>query len=460
MFKLFGLHVSQWKLLLLLGDIVAYIISVIIALYLYIQTSSSVWEYLFDNKLYFTAIGITYILVIFMADLYNHLKDYRETLNIVNVLIASCVGTIVVLAIFYFPMRGAYIGRSVILLQAFFFALLMTLWRWVFSVMAFPQRLQKRILIIGAGKSGKYLLNSIRERPGCGFWVAGFVDDDPEKVGTEVEGVKVLGDSSRLADLINEHQISFAVVAITRKKSPALVNNLIMVSWTECQLIDMPTIYEFITGTLPTEHISDDWIFDWNVNKPKIYYRRIKRFTDLILAGVFLIITSPLMLLIPLIIKIDSKGPVFFCQQRLCQKGKTFQIMKFRTMIQNAEQCGPLWTVDKDPRITRAGRFIRKLRLDELPQLINILKGEMSFIGPRPLAHCEVMDNIRYYNYRLLVKPGITGWAQVMYPDGIAAEIIAEKVKYDLYYIKNISFLMDMAILLKTVRIILFGRGI
>jgi lipopolysaccharide/colanic/teichoic acid biosynthesis glycosyltransferase len=221
----------------------------------------------------------------------------------------------------------------------------------------------------------------------------------------------------------------------------------------------MPTIYEFLTAMLPTEHISDNWIFEWNVNSTKIYYLRLKRLIDLTLAMIFLILTGPVMLLTALVIKVDSHGPVFFRQERFGQNGKIFQIIKFRTMIEGAEDFGPRWTANHDPRITRAGRIIRKLRLDEFPQLINIFRGEMSFIGPRPLAHYSSMEKIRFYKYRILVKPGITGWAQVMFPDGLTLDTTPEKVKYDLYYIKNIGFLLDLAILLKTIRIVVFGRG-
>ena len=165
------------------------------------------------------------------------------------------------------------------------------------------------------------------------------------------------------------------------------------------------------------------------------------------------------MVLSAIVIKIDSKGPLFFAQERLGLKGKAFKIMKFRTMIQGAEDNGPVWTDHNDPRITRAGKFIRKLRLDELPQLWNIIRGEMSFIGPRPLAHTSYMDNIDFYKYRTLVKPGITGWAQVTFPEGLTIDTTQEKLKYDLYYIKNIGFLLDLAILLKTVRIVILGQG-
>ena len=176
-------------------------------------------------------------------------------------------------------------------------------------------------MIIGAGNSGRYLLAAILDRPGCGFLPVGFVDDDEQKVGTRLDDLPVLGDSSQLADLIIEYKVNLAVVAITGKRSPELTNNLIMVSWDDCRLIDMPTFYEFLTGKLPTEHISDDWIFDWSVNSRKIYYIRLKRLIDLALAGILLALVSPLMLVTALLIKLDSKGPVFFMQERLGKKG-------------------------------------------------------------------------------------------------------------------------------------------
>jgi len=250
-----------------------------------------------------------------------------------------------------------------------------------------------------------------------------------------------------------------AVVAVTREKSPQFLDNLITLSWNDCDLMDMPSVYEFLTGKLPTEHISDNWIFEWNINTTKIYYRRFKRITDVILAVLLLVISSPIQALTALMIKIDSQGPLFFRQERLGQKGRPFKVLKFRTMVHNAAQCGPDFPMDNDPRITKVGRLIRMLHLDEVPQLVNILKGEMSFIGPRPLPYSSFTDNIPYYHYRLLVKPGITGWAQVMYPEGLGLETTPEKIKYDLYYIKNLGFLLDLAIFLKTVRTVLFNWG-
>jgi exopolysaccharide biosynthesis polyprenyl glycosylphosphotransferase len=459
MYKIFSLPVSPWKLTLFSGDVLCYIISVIIALHFNKLTSSIILNYLYQFKIYFILTGIIYLMVMFIADTYNYFKDFRNVVNLVHVFIACWIGTLIVVMVLYFPLRGWIIGRTLLTIQALSFSILVSLWRFTFSVIALPQRLEKRLLIIGAGRAGRYLLNAIRQTPGCGFLPVGFVDDDDQKVGTRLDDLPILGNSAQLPDLINELKINLAVVAITGERSRRLTNNLIMVSWDDCRLIDMPSFYEFLSGKLPTDHISDDWIFDWSVNSRKIYYIRIKRLIDVTMAGLCLMVASPLMLLIALLIKLDSRGPIFFRQERLGQKGKPFIIIKFRTMFHGAENNGPVWTDYNDPRITRIGRVIRKLRLDELPQLWNIIRGEMSFIGPRPLAHTSYMENIDFYKYRTLVKPGITGWAQVTFPEGLTINSTQEKLKYDLYYIKNIGFMLDLAILLKTMRTVIFGKG-
>jgi exopolysaccharide biosynthesis polyprenyl glycosylphosphotransferase len=459
MLKLFNLYVSQWKVLLAAGDAGCFLLSVAATLLLYPYTAARPWDFLYKQKIIFLLIGVIYFIVLFIADLYNYLKDFRQITTMVRVLIACWIGSLVVVLICYFPIRGAYIGRSMIIMQAVIFSILVASWRFVFSAIFQIQRLQKRLLIVGAGKAGRYLVSSIRSRPGCDFQIAGFVDDDARKVGTQIDDIPVLGDSSRFPDLIKEYQINLVVVAINRERSRHLISNLIMVSWHDCPIIDMPSFYEFLTGKLPTDHISDDWIFDWSVNSQKIYYIRVKRLIDFVMAGLGLVLASPLILVTALLIKLDSRGPVFFRQERLGQKGKPFNIIKLRTMFQGAENDGPVWTEHNDPRITRIGRIIRKLRLDELPQLWNIIRGEMSFIGPRPLAHTSYMEDIDFYKYRTLVKPGITGWAQVTFPDGLTIDTTQEKLKYDLYYIKNIGFLLDLAILLKTMRTVIFRKG-
>jgi lipopolysaccharide/colanic/teichoic acid biosynthesis glycosyltransferase len=176
-----------------------------------------------------------------------------------------------------------------------------------------------------------------------------------------------------------------------------------------------------------------------------------------------LILFLPIIAVIAVLIKVDSKGPIFYSQERVGARGKTFRMLKFRSMICNAEQeCGPVWTQNDDQRITKVGRIIRKLRFDEIPQLLNVLKGEMSFVGPRPEREYfveQLKTIVPYYNERLTVKPGISGWAQVCYGYGASVEDAIEKLNYDLFYIKNFSVYLDLMIVLKTVKIVLFGNG-
>ena len=233
MFKIFSLYISQWKVLLVLGDAGCYLLSVVAALLLYPHAAARPWDFLNAHKIIFLLMGVTYFIILFIADLYDYLKDYRQITNLAHLLAACWIGSLAVVLIFYFPLKGAYVGRSMIIIQAVSLSILVAVWRFAFSAISLPQRLQTRLLVIGAGKAGRHLVNSIRTRPGCGFEVVGFADDDEAKVGAEVDGLRVLGTSSRLPDLIKEHQVSMAVVAVTREKSPRLIDNLITVSWND-----------------------------------------------------------------------------------------------------------------------------------------------------------------------------------------------------------------------------------
>jgi exopolysaccharide biosynthesis polyprenyl glycosylphosphotransferase len=484
-YKFFSLHISKWILVLLAGDSAAYCLSVAIGLYANPRIGPEIWEFAALHISSFLLVGLIYLLVLYVADAYDYQQDYRRWNNIARLIISGLIASVVIIVLFYFP-AGTFVGRTQLVIQASIFMVLLVLWRYAFSVLALPQRLQKRVLIAGAGTCGRRIQEAIRHRPRSGLTAFGFVDDDPKKIGTEIDGLPVLGDSVQIPDIVHKHQVSLLVVAITHEKSSALINTLIKTSWNGCQLLDMPGLYEFLAGKVPIEHISDVWLYLNSVKSKRIYYRHLKRFFDLALAFIFLYISWPLFLLFALAIKLDSPGPVFFRQERLGQDGKPFEMLKFRTMTSDAERSGPQWASENDPRITRVGRIIRRFRLDELPQLLNILKGEMSFIGPRPerkvfiqefqelvpdlrpdrrsndnkkLVQVGFKEKIPYYSYRLMVKPGLTGWAQVMYPYASSLEQTREKLEYDLYYIKNMGFFLDMAVLLKTMRIVLFGRG-
>ncbi|MEW6387994.1 MAG: sugar transferase [Thermodesulfobacteriota bacterium] len=483
MFRLFGLHISKWKIVLLAGDFGVYCLAAMIGVYLNPKVELG---FLVKNWAPFSLMGLIYLMTFYIADLYDYQQDYRRWRQMAQVVLAALAGTLGVIVLFYFPL-GTFVGRTQLIIQTGLFIWFLALWRYAFSAVALPQRLKQNLLIVGAGVCGQQLLEAVRKQPGSGLIPVGFVDDDPCKTGTFISGLPVLGKSSTLPKIVRTYHTNLIAVAITHEKSPLLVNTLTKLSWNGCRLMDMPSLYEFLEGKIPIEHIPNFWLLLHSLQTGKLYYRHIKRLMDLSLALLGLLLALPLFPIIALAIKLTSPGKVFFRQDRLGQDGKPFEIIKFRTMVKDAEPYGPQWAAANDPRVTRVGRILRKLRLDEIPQLINIIKGDMSFIGPRPERECYVREfqeevpekrfgrraddlpgqeviigyreKVPYYSYRLVVKPGITGWAQVMYEYTSSLEGTQEKLKYDLFYVKNMGFFLDLAILLKTVRIVLFGRG-
>jgi exopolysaccharide biosynthesis polyprenyl glycosylphosphotransferase len=484
--KVFSRRISRWQLILLAGDAVVFSLSVSLAIAVNPKIGPKLGNFAATNMWPLVLVGLTYVLVLYIGNTYDYQRDYRRWSNIAQLIVSGLTGTLVVIILFYFPL-GAFIGRTLLIIQATTFVWLLVLWRFTFSALALPEHLQRRVLIVGAGGSGQRILEALRHRPRSGLTALGFIDDDPEKFGAEIAGLPVLGNSAQLPEIVHHHTVKLVVVAITHEKSSSLIKVLTKIYWNGCQLIDMPSFYEFLSGKVPVEHISDTWFYINSLQTKKLYYRHLKRLLDLGLAIVALALSWPLFLLIGLAIKLDSRGPVFFRQERLGQDGKPFEILKFRSMFQNAEQLGPQWASRNDLRVTRVGKILRKWRLDELPQLLNIVKGDISCIGPRPerkffidefqklvpdlrpvvlpgesnsrLVQCGFKEKVPYYSYRLMVKPGLTGWAQVMFPYASSLAQTQEKLQYDLYYIKNMGFFLDLAILFKTIRIVLFGRG-
>ncbi|MDP2689934.1 MAG: exopolysaccharide biosynthesis polyprenyl glycosylphosphotransferase, partial [Deltaproteobacteria bacterium] len=229
------------------------------------------------------------------------------------------------------------------------------------------------------------------------------------------------------------------------------------------QVEEGETFNERVTGNIPLDHLKPSWMVFSDGFKSLRSRKIVKRALDLFLAVVGLVAASPIMLLTALLVKLESKGPVILSQARVGENGREFNIYKFRSMREDAEvSTGPVWAGAKDPRVTRVGAVIRKIRFDELPQLVNVLKGDMSFVGPRPerlFFVTKLKDVIPYYEIRTVVKPGITGWAQIMYPYGATTHDALEKLQYDIYYIKNMSPLLDFLIFFWTIKVILTGKG-
>ena len=335
-------------------------------------------------------------------------------------------------------------------------------WRLAFMRLLDSKRHPLKILIVGAGITGKVLhglLIGNRE-----YEVVGFIDDDEKRQGSLMNNVPVLGDSGRLMDIVKEKGINKIIVAITKTIRPAIFQKLVEAKFSGVTVYEMPTFYEKVSGKIPVLHTNEMWLGYADIVgvKRNIYNVRLKKVFDKAFSLIGVLLSFPIMIATAALIKLESPGPVLYLQKRVGWDEKEFDVIKFRSMRLDAEFNGAVWAQENDRRATRVGRIIRLLRIDELPQLWNVLAGEMSFVGPRPERPEFVnilKEEIPYYSLRHAVRPGITGWAQVNYPYGASKKDALEKLQYDLYYIKNMSMFLDFHILLKTVRVMLFRKG-
>lgn len=336
------------------------------------------------------------------------------------------------------------------------------LWRTAWLQLRSEGRLRTRVLVLGVSRAAEHLvgLQTSGSQP---FAVVGFLDDDPGAGEKLPPGSELLGKSKDLLNLVEELRPDLVVVALADMRGAFPAQDLLECRLRGIRVEDWPTFYEKQTGKILVKDLRPSWLIFSDGFVKTHRTRTLKRTLDVVLATVGLLVSLPLMGLIALAIKIESKGPVLFRQERVGEQGRIFVLNKFRSMHVGAEMgSGPVWALPGDPRVTRVGRFLRKTRFDELPQLFNVLVGEMSFIGPRP-ERPEFMRRLQrqipFYLERLSVKPGITGWAQVRHQYAASVEDSSEKLQYDLYYIKNLSPFLDLLILLNTIQIVLFARG-
>jgi sugar transferase (PEP-CTERM system associated) len=317
-------------------------------------------------------------------------------------------------------------------------------------------------MIIGSGPLAKNIAKEIVERVDTGFKVIGFITDNPERVGQKLVNPSIINDQSQILDIAIKESVDRIIVALEERRGKFPDAQLLECKMRGIAVEEGIEFYERLTGRLQVESLRPSFlIFSDGFKKSKLtmWTKRITEFS-LSLIGLFLL--SPITLVISILIKIDSRGPVFYKQERVGERGKIFKLLKFRSMVENAETNGPVWAEQDDKRITRVGRWMRKWRIDEIPQMFNVLKGDMSFVGPRPERSFFVerlRKEIPFYDQRFSVKPGVTGWAQIKYRYGASKEDALEKLEYDLYYIKNLSPLYDFLIIFETIKVVLSGKG-
>jgi sugar transferase (PEP-CTERM system associated) len=414
-------------------------------------------------------VAVAFLTCMYYFDLYDSaiVSNRREALvRLIQVLGVAYI----VLGLVYYLYPPVKLGRGIFHLGFLFVGLLLLLWRRLFSALNSTQRLAERVVILGEGPLAESLLHEIETRPELGIRVAA----RSAQIGRESypsnkqrgEMPNIISPASFCEGLSFDreiHGIDRIVVAMDERRGMLPVNSLLSLKNRGVQVQDGNDVYESITGKVPIESIRLSWL----LFSPGCYSSRFfliyKRFASLATSIIGLLLSLPLLPFVVLAIKVSSPGKILYRQDRVGREGVIFHCYKFRTMQSDAEaDSGPTWAKDDDPRITRVGSFLRKTRMDEIPQLWNVLRGDMSLVGPRPERPefvAALNQKIPYYHLRHSVRPGITGWAQVLYKYGSSVEDAKEKLRYDLYYIKNASAGLDLLIILNTIKIVVLGRG-
>jgi exopolysaccharide biosynthesis polyprenyl glycosylphosphotransferase len=459
------IQTGERRLLLIFGDLIAASAATFIALYLWAQ-----FDWLGFSPVFFRFraawfVSLPVVWLILMINNYDVVRagSLRET---VKGLLFSGAGGIVLYLVLYFTSSPGSLPRRGVLYFLFLVFVFTLIWRWSYIRVFTAPAFLRRVLIVGAGESGKTIYRVITALTPPPFEIVGFVDDDPDKLETSIGEFQVLGGSKVLAQLIESNAITDLIVAITGPMHAGMFKAVLEAQEQGIVITRMPVAYEELLGRLPINHLESDWLVRSFVDEIRVppMYTISKRLIDLVGSFLGLLILGLLMPVIAIAILIESGRPIFYVQDRLGQGGLIYGLVKFRTMDKDAEADGEAhWAMEGDPRATNVGVILRKTHLDEFPQFVNVLKGDMSIVGPRPERPELVVDlerQIPFYRARLFAKPGITGWAQVNYGKGASIEGSAEKLEYDLFYIKNRSLWLDLWILVRTVGSVLGLRGV
>lgn len=458
MLKLLSRYFSA-RSLFLLGSEALLIVSVMWAALAWQRASLGVPV---DHVFGMIAVAALCQLSLYSNDLYVRSRTNPTRESFVKILqsVGVAAGLIVVVNLLVPEWRlagGAIIGALVVLP----FALM--LWRGICAKLLRSRPFDRRVFLVGVGRLAEDLVATLNAEPDIAYTIAARLPEFRNGTPVALPGESRRASDASLLAFVRQTRIDHVVIALDDSRGKLPFDDLLSCKFSGVKIEQGLSFYERITGRVHLDALKPSWlIFSDGFGRPRIT-TLFKRLLDVVGSLVGLILVFPLSLVIAILIKFDSPGPILYRQERVGEGGRSFTLFKFRSMRQDAEVAtGPIWATDGDHRITRLGKWLRKCRFDELPQMFNVLRGEMSFVGPRPERPCFVEDlknSIPYYGLRHAVKPGITGWAQVRYRYGSSVQDTIEKLQYDLYYIKNMSVLLDATILVQTVRTVLLGYG-
>ncbi len=424
-------------------------------------------SYWFDVMLCLRIVLVTFVCQ--AALYYNDLYDFQVAVDLPEIsirLLQSLGVTAIVLAFIYFAFPLAIIDQGIFVLSILFLLVFIIGWRFVYIYCVLNNGyFNENIIILGSSDLAIDIFHEIEQKIDCGYSVKAMVPDmNSESLDGTIPG-KIISKSAwnNLCQTVLQAGVKKVIVALEESRGGFPTKELLACRTAGIEVMQGNSFYEMLTGKLLVTKITPSWlIFSDGFRKSKIK-NYIKRIVDILISFILLVLLSPIFLIVAVLIKIDSRGSVFFSQDRVGQRKQEYMMHKFRSMVQDAEKAsGPVWAMQNDNRVTRVGKVIRKFRIDELPQLWDVLKGKMSLVGPRPERRHftdELEKEIPFYSERFVVKPGITGWAQVSYDYGASIDDAIEKLNYELFYIKNMSLMLDAVIILRTIKTVFFGRG-
>ncbi len=403
------------------------------------------------------------ILCIYYNDLYID-RPPRDSQDLFLRLVQAFFAAGILLALIYFTVPNYAMGRGIVFLHLALCMLALLVWRGVYYWALRKDSFIEKVVVLGTGPAAEEIAGEMLRQKRQSYEVVGFLSEDPTEVGQRLVEPTVIGTYRDLTELAENRRVDTVVVAVENRRGKLPLDELLRCKMEGVRVEEAASFYEMLTGQIPVRNLRPSWLIFSNGFRKSDFLSSSKRGVEFLAALAGIVVSLPVMVLAAILIWLESGGPIFYRQERVGQKGQPFTLYKLRTMQVDAEaKTGPVWAAaNGDPRITRVGRFLRKSRTDELPQLFNVLKGHMSFVGPRPERPCfvdELKKVIPFYDHRHSVKPGITGWAQVRLGYGSSVEETEIKLRHDLYYIKYMSPWLDLLILVNTAKVILFGRG-
>lgn len=456
-----GQAVPRKTLLLVAADSVAIFLALVAATIL--RLPETAWEHLRKPGTLgrFVVVVVVCGLAFYYNDLYNLQAVRRRSILFVRTLNALGVSCFM-LAFLYYTTPQLSLGRGVAAVGAFTILACILGWRLLLDAMGWLSQGSERVLIVGTGPAGISLARDVIQRPELNLKIIGFLDEKGENIGKSLVNPGIVGATEEVESITWRENVDRIVISLAERRGCTPVRQLLALKFAGVHVEDVHSCYERLTGRIPVDNLSPSWLILSEGFKKSRLLLAAKRAIDIVVSLLALVLLLPVMGLVAVAIWLETSGPVLFRQARVGLNGRNFQVLKFRSMYPNAESNGPSWAVEGDNRITRVGRWIRRFRLDELPQLFNVLRGEMSLVGPRPEQpyFCSLLEErIPFFSLRHTMRPGVTGWAQVRYQYSGSIEESKAKLGLDLFYIKHLSLVLDLAIIFETLKVVLLRRG-